>query len=108
MDTQNDTTASDAAIPSPEGLGLGASPVGLIPEIGQTWRRGEKFREIVDISETRVWLVVRKSFTDGEEYDFILREKWAECVEKTMAVEGTEFIPANTSDDRRIPPKGDA
>ena len=97
MSNQNQTVtaAGDELNHSPEGLGLGESPVGLIPEIGQTWKRGEKFREIVDISETRVWLVIRKSFTDGEEYDFVLREKWAECVTRTMAVEGTEFIPAN-------------
>lgn len=76
------------------------APVGLIPKIGQAWERGEQRMEIVDISDVRVWLVVRKRFDSGEEYTWKLRKQWKEVVEKTMAVEGTKFIPANIRDHR--------
>lgn len=68
--------------------------VGLIPEIGQAWRRGDRVIEIVDISETRVWFIHR-FVGGGEDYDFKLREKWAECVKAAVKIEGTKFIPAN-------------
>jgi hypothetical protein len=68
--------------------------VGLIPEIGQAWRRGDRVIEIVDISETRVWFIHR-FVGGGEDYAFKLREKWAECVKAAVKIEGTKFIPAN-------------
>lgn len=67
----------------------------LIPEIGQRWERGEKSMQIVDISETRVWMLCRNFLDSGEEFTFFLRDKWAEVAQKTMAIKGTKFIPAN-------------
>lgn len=71
-----------------------------IPEIGQAWERGEQRMEIVDLSETRVWLLVRNDFLSGESYVFRLREKWEEIITNTMSVPETKFIPANDGGQR--------
>jgi hypothetical protein len=75
--------------------------VGLIPEIGQAWERGEQRMEIADISARRVWLFFRRHADDVGEYHWRSREKWADVVRTSMAVKGTKYIPAN--DEMRNP-----
>jgi hypothetical protein len=67
----------------------------LRPEIGDRFVRGDRALKIADISATRVWMLETR-MGEGEEYHWFLRDKYQEAVEKTMAINGTEFIPANT------------
>jgi hypothetical protein len=66
------------------------------PEIGDRFVRGDRALKIVDISATRVWMLETR-MGEGEEYHWLLRDKYPAVVEKTMAINGTEFIPANVA-----------
>lgn len=68
------------------------------PKIGDKWSLGLSIEvQIVDISETRVWLVHHEP---GQVPKYSSREitKWDEALTKTLAIEGVEFIPANAAE----------
>lgn len=68
-DIHTDTKASDAAIPSPEGLGLGASPVRLFNAITEALREMDK---CPDDSVQDIWNESLESWETGLRMNHLL------------------------------------